>query len=178
MNKLCFNGFLLKSKAHGESNKTISIFTEESGKIMLYARGVRKPASKIGGRLHPLFLNTYHILERQNFRLITGVDTIDEYLCIANDLNKLSIMYELLWIIEHGTTHEQPHPDLFHLLKNSLRTLSKSTQECHTILPYFQTQYMEIEGLRGSEKATQPFNQLFYNYTGTLYQPSTLKFHD
>ena len=46
-------GIVLRRQAIGEADRTITLFTREYGKLRAVARGTRRTASRLGGRVEP-----------------------------------------------------------------------------------------------------------------------------
>jgi len=44
---------VLHQRALGESDRIVTLFTRENGKLRAVAKGVRRPTSRLGGRIEP-----------------------------------------------------------------------------------------------------------------------------
>lgn len=46
-------GIVIRTRPYGETNKIVTLFTKEAGKITCMARGAKKPASRLAAITQP-----------------------------------------------------------------------------------------------------------------------------
>lgn len=114
---------VLKRLDLGETDRLLTILTEERGKIRALNKGARKPLSKLAGHLEPFSLANCQFQEGRNFYTITAADTIEPFRSIRQQLNRLSWATYFLEIIDALAVDEQPQPALFQLLVEALTQL-------------------------------------------------------
>lgn len=68
------NGIILSSQPVGEYDRRVVILTKERGKIACFARGARKPTSKLGGLTRVFSFGTFFVFEGRSSYNIHGAE--------------------------------------------------------------------------------------------------------
>ncbi|OGF82566.1 DNA repair protein RecO [Candidatus Giovannonibacteria bacterium RIFCSPLOWO2_01_FULL_46_13] len=128
-------GIVLNSLDQGEADKLITVYTKEFGMMRLFARGTRRPSSKLNK-----FLN---IFSYARFGFVSGKDSW--HLIDAEDLEyfdevfknreKLFILGKALRFIERLHHGEGRDEDVFCLIKNTMDFLKAAPPE---LFPEFE----------------------------------------
>ncbi|MFC1478311.1 DNA repair protein RecO [Candidatus Margulisiibacteriota bacterium] len=160
-------GINLKSHNLGNSDKIITVFTRDSGKIKVVAKGSRKPASKFGGRLELFGYNNYFISRGKSLDILSQAETIESFLAIRENYDRIQAGLYLLWAINKATVEGQNNPALFDLLVSCLKALAHGQRSIISIKKFFQEELLKCEGILGdggySEKE---FDTKFFDYVG------------
>lgn len=72
-------GFILKRRNFGEADRIVTIFSKDSGKITVIAKGVRKITSRRGGLLEPLNHIKFHTVQSYSRKVLTEVELISSF---------------------------------------------------------------------------------------------------
>lgn len=116
----------------GEADRVLTLYTPAWGKLRVLAKGVRKPASKLGGHLD-LFTRSRLVLARgRTFDIVTGADTIDAYgglrgegVGVATDiLERLGAAYYFAELLDQFTSEGLENRQVWELLGAGLSALS------------------------------------------------------
>lgn len=71
---------VLRKLRYGEADSILHLYTREHGRVNAIAKGVRKSASRFGGRLEPLFRVELMLHEgRGDLATVTGAATVDGF---------------------------------------------------------------------------------------------------
>jgi DNA repair protein RecO (recombination protein O) len=116
-------GINLKSQALGESDKIVTILTQEFGLIRAIATGVRKQNSSLGGRMGMFVINELLISKGRNLDRITQAQTIKTYPGLSKDLGKLAASQYLTEIVLCQALSEQPQTEIYTLFNEYLQRL-------------------------------------------------------
>ncbi|MBM7584715.1 DNA repair protein RecO (recombination protein O) [Bacillus pakistanensis] len=118
-------GIVIRTNQYGESNKVVTIFSREFGKIGVMARGARKPNSRLSS-VSQLF--TYgHFL----FQKSTGLGTLQQgeiistYRHIREDLFKTAYATYIVDLLDKGTDEKKPDPYLYELLSQTIHYIDE-----------------------------------------------------
>lgn len=143
----------LKVIKFSESDKILSLFTKEKGKISAIAKSAYKPSSKYGGRLEIFSYNTYLLATGKNIDIINQVETIESFPSIRTNEKKLLSALYMLKVVYYFLEEKVPNPVLFDLLLKSLRILEKKEQlyEVSSVIRSFNINFTEIEGILSFE---------------------------
>ncbi|HCF26463.1 MAG TPA: DNA repair protein RecO [Cyanobacteria bacterium UBA11049] len=118
-------GINLKSMPLGESDRLLTILTQEFGLIRAVAPGARKHNSKLGGRSGLFVVNELLIASGRSLDKITQAETIESYPALSQDLGKLAASQYLAEMVMCQALSEQPQTELFCLLGEHLKRLEQ-----------------------------------------------------
>jgi DNA repair protein RecO (recombination protein O) len=116
-------GINIKAQALGESDKIVTILTQEFGLIRAVATGARKQNSSLGGRMGMFVVNELLISQGRNLDRITQAETIKTYSGLSKDLGKLAASQYLAEIVLCQALSEQPQTELYELFNEHLQRL-------------------------------------------------------
>ena len=117
-------GINLKAQALGESDKIVTILTQEFGLIRAVATGARKQNSSLGGRMGMFVVNELLISQGRNLDRITQAETIKTYPGLSKDLGKLAASQYLAEIVLCQALSELPQTELYELFNEHLQRLN------------------------------------------------------
>lgn len=118
-------GINLKSMPLGESDRLLTILTQEFGLIRVVAPGARKQNSKLGGRSGLFVVNDLLIAKGRSLDKITQAETCESYPGLSQDLGKLAASQYLAEMVLAQALSEQPQEELFCLLNEHLSRLEQ-----------------------------------------------------
>lgn len=99
------------------SERIISFFTRECGKVEAVARGVGKPGSSLAPAAEPFTLSRLFLVEARNLDRLTQCEVLNSFYGLRGDLSRFAHASYVAEITSRTTEPGQPHPELFdHLL--------------------------------------------------------------
>lgn len=116
-------GINLKSTPLGETDRLLTILTEECGLIRVVAPGARKHKSSLGGRSSLFVVNHLLIAKGKTLDKIIQAESIESYPGLSQDLGKLTAGQYLAELTLCQALSEQPQAELFYLLQEHLNRL-------------------------------------------------------
>ena len=118
-------GIVLSETNYSESSKILNVFTKEFGLIGVMSKGSRKIKSKLRGVSRKLIYGTFHIYYKENgVSTLIGVDLINSYNNILNDLEKVSYASFILDLTLQ-VIRQNDDIEIFDLLKNTLNKIDE-----------------------------------------------------
>jgi DNA repair protein RecO (recombination protein O) len=138
---------IIKRIKLGEADRILTIYTPELGKLKAVAKGTRRPKSKLGGHVELLTHSRLMLARGRNLDIITQAQTINNFLPIKDDLERISRGLYMAELIDSFTGEHIEDRHLFDLLLETLKQLSKST-DCEPVLRYFELNLLEHLGYR------------------------------
>ncbi|MHB8245570.1 MAG: DNA repair protein RecO [Acidimicrobiales bacterium] len=138
-------GVVLRTMKLGEADRIITLLTPDHGKVRAVAKGVRKPKSKLAGRLEPLTQVTMLCWKGRELDVVNQVDVVDHFRSIREDLDKMPPAFTMLEAVDLVAVERQPVPQLFRALTGALRTLAEGTGP--VLLGAFLFRLLELEGV-------------------------------
>ena len=114
------HAIVLKRRNFREYDQIISFYTENSGKINLLARGIKKITSKNSSNLLPGALVDIDLAKGREIDHLTKVQNINIFKCIRNDLTKLFASKYAVELVDKLVGHEENNDQIFNLLQKYL----------------------------------------------------------
>ncbi|MDD1420587.1 DNA repair protein RecO [Dolichospermum sp. ST_sed1] len=143
-------GINLKAQALGESDKIVTILTQEFGLIRAVATGARKQNSSLGGRMGMFVVNELLISQGRNLDRITQAETIKTYPGLSKDLGKLAASQYLAEIVLCQALSEQPQTEIYELFNEHLQRLEDIPKtEIKCIVAYLAQGVFQLLNLAG-----------------------------
>jgi DNA repair protein RecO (recombination protein O) len=140
-------GIILKQTKLGESDKIVTIYTPEFGKLKAVAKGACRPWSKLGGNVEPLTYSLMLLAKGRNLDIITQSQTVNGFLALKNDLWRMACGFYILELIDSFTVEGGENRPLFDLLLDILNQLGEPDSN-ETVLRYFELHLLHYLGYR------------------------------
>lgn len=118
-------GINLKSTPLGESDRLLTILTEEHGLLRAVAPGSRKHKSSLGGRSSLFVVNQLLMVKGRNLDKIIQAESLESYPGLSQDLRKLTASQYLAELALSQALSGQSQAELFRLLTEQLGWLEK-----------------------------------------------------
>jgi len=136
----------LKTQPFAESDKLVTLFTRDFGKIKAIAKGARKVPSSLAGRVEPFTYGEYFIAKGRNLDIISQCQMLETFQKVREKENSLLSGLYILKLIDSGTAVGQPYPELFDLLLKALIKL-KAGEDGRIIAKEFVNLFVVLEGI-------------------------------
>lgn len=140
-------GMALRGYPLNEADRILVIFSPDEGLKRVVAKGIRKPKSRIGGRLEPFRENTIQLAKGRNMDIVTQVDSLRAFPGIQQDFELLAAAMSaaelLLAFVEEG----EPVPDIYAHYVEFLGLLQPGV-EAEVLLTAYELQLLELVGYR------------------------------
>ena len=143
---LTTQGIVLREVAYKESDKILTVLTEELGKVTVSARGSRKKGGGISAAAQMLVWSEMTLYEyRQRWGLKEAV-TNREFRGVREELDKFALASYFAELIELLAPEEVPAPDLLALLLNALYALETLDRPLSLVKAAFEMRAMCLAG--------------------------------
>jgi DNA repair protein RecO (recombination protein O) len=119
-------GINLKSAPLGESDRLLTILTEEHGLIRAVAPGSRKHKSSLGGRSSLFVVNQLLLAKGRNLDKVIQAESLESFPGLSQDLSKLTASQYLAELTLYQALSEQSQAELFQLLRHLLSQIEKA----------------------------------------------------
>jgi DNA repair protein RecO (recombination protein O) len=139
---------ILKTMKYRETSKIVTFYTKEYGKLNGIAKGARTVKNKFGSALEPM---TYSMLvlykkEHRDLHLISQCDALDSFKTLTEDLDRMTIAFAVIELINQVTHQEERNYPLFALLGETLSALNSSQKNYSS---YFHSFRLRLASLFG-----------------------------
>ncbi len=144
-------GLVLRGYRMSESSKVVVIYTRESGKLRLAARGARRPKSRFGASLEPITWGSYVYSRREgrDLQTLTEGDILYAFDGLKRDYRRMAHASAVCDLLDHMTADEDRNGILCSVALESLRWIeSVGTGAIELPLWYFQLKAASALGYR------------------------------
>lgn len=135
-------GFIIRRINFGDSDRYITLFTKNHGKIEVVAKGVRKITSRRSASVELLNLVNFQTIKTSKNLILTEVELISSFDHLKKELRYIKEVFLMCELIDAIMPFGVNHPDVFDLM---IRALSKITDEKRT-MSYFQAKLLSMLG--------------------------------
>ncbi len=118
-------GIVLKRMDLGETDRLVTLYTLEQGKITALAKGVRKINSSRAASIEPAAQAQFFFAQGKQFDLITQTRLISSHRQTQTSLVRVTQTFQLLEIIDLLTVDRQENASVYALLEASLNAMSQ-----------------------------------------------------
>ncbi len=115
----------LWKKNIGESDREYCFFTKKFGKILVIAKGIRKPNAKLQGQIEPPCLTNINFITGYN-NTLTGALIKNNFPKIRTSCNALQTIQHILKLVDQYILFPETDLDLWNILKQTLDILEKT----------------------------------------------------
>jgi len=135
----------LKSKRFAESDKFMTLFTRDHGKVAAIAKSALKAKSKFGGRLEPFEYNRFLIAKGRNLDILSQAETIKTFFRLREDEQKLNAGLYMVKVVDAFLIPNIKDEKLFDLLLECLYMLEKGFSP-KIVVRIFDVRFSDIGG--------------------------------
>ena len=141
--------FVLSNTDYGESDRIVSLFTLEHGRLKGFARGARNSLKRFGPALEPFARIDVQLHHKEGLSSLRSADVITLYSRIRSELCAIAHGLYACELVEGLTPEGQPLPRLYRLLASYLERLDSGQSE-ESDRRMFEINVLNILGYRPS----------------------------
>ncbi len=136
---------VLRRRDFNESDRLLTLFSREFGKIEAIAKGARKPQSRKTGHVE-LFMRTNFLFAKgRQMNIITQAEMVEAYHGLREDLVRMTYASYLVEMLDRFTADEDKHQGQYDLLANGLRWL-EGTADYLLVARYYELRLLSLAG--------------------------------
>ncbi len=141
------DAIVLRCLDYGESDKIVTFYTSDFGKVKGIAKGARRSRKRFANVLE-LFSCVRILFSRRHYdglALIEEGAVIDHYSPIRQDLQKTLFASYMIDVTDHFTVENKKNADLFDLLQNFLELMASGSAS-EDMIRYFEMRLLKLAG--------------------------------
>ena len=139
-------GIVISEMPIGESDKRLLIFTPEHGKVTAFAKGCRKPTSRLLAVTQLFAYGEFEMLEGRNAYTLTGGEMTEAFYGIREDMMATAYGMYFLEFISATTEEGNSEPELYELLLRTLYALKGKRLHPEAIQCLFEIKALALLG--------------------------------
>lgn len=141
--------FVLHKQDYRDTSLLVDFYTRDHGKVKGIIKGVRDSRAHYGSTLEPFSLNEILFYKRKrggDLHQVTQVELVDLFADVREDLERLSYASYFIELLNDLIETEEPDPEIFDLLTDSLEFL-KSGASCKRAARIYEVKLLELLGM-------------------------------
>ena len=137
---------VLKTADLGETDRLLTIYTKEFGKIQVAARGTKKLESKLRYHLEPLSYILLILVNGKNLKIVKDAALKDQFLSTRKDLEKIKIAYKIIDLIDELIVGEEKDEDVWNLILETFMAIQRDKIYLDLVVSEFQSSLLKLLG--------------------------------
>ena len=139
-------GMVLKQSAIGEYDRRLCILTKERGKISAFAKGARKPGSRLAAAACPFVFGTFKLYEGKNSYTVAEADIQNYFEALRSDFEGAYYGMYFAEIADYYTRENNDEKEMLKLMYQSLRALSAASLDRRLVRAIVEIKAVGING--------------------------------
>ncbi|MBD8069185.1 DNA repair protein RecO [Bacillus sp. PS06] len=139
-------GIVIRTNNYGESNKIITLFTREWGKVGVMARGAKKPSSRLASITQLFTYGQFLVQRTSGLGTLQQGETIKTYRSIREDIFLTAYASYVVELTDKSTDDKKPNPFLFELLSQTLHYMDEG-YDLDILLYIYEMKMLQVLGL-------------------------------
>lgn len=139
-------GMVLKAEPIGEYDRRVVILTKERGKISAFAKGARRPNSKLLAATNPFSFGVFRLYAGKSSYNIVDVEISNYFAGLREDFEGAYYGMYFLEVMDYYTRENNDDKEMLRLLYQSLRALQKQSLENGLVRCVFELKAMVVNG--------------------------------
>lgn len=139
-------GIVIRTTDYGETNKIVTLYTREWGKIGVMARGAKKPNSRLAAITQYFTYGYFLVFGGKGLGTLQQGELIQPYRSIQEDIFLTAYASYIIELTDKSTDERKPNPFLFELLQQTLSYLSEG-YDAEILTNIFEMKMLNILGL-------------------------------
>lgn len=127
-------GIIIKRRNLGETDRVLTVFTKNRGKLSVLAKGVRKVTSRRAAAVDLLCYAELQLYEGRTFFILTEAKLIDNFPKTRLDLEKIKKAFYICEILDGLLPEEQEHEKVFEEFLAFLKSLAVGNENLETFV--------------------------------------------
>jgi DNA repair protein RecO (recombination protein O) len=139
-------GIIIRTTDYGETNKIVTIYTREWGKVGVMARGAKKPNSRLSS-ITQLFTHGYFLINRgSGLGSMQQGETATSLRSIGEDIFLTAYASYIVELTDKCTDEKKPNPYHFELLYQTLNYLNEG-YDPDILMNIYEMKMLNVLGL-------------------------------
>lgn len=141
--------FVFKKNDRNESDRVFSVFTNNFGRLDIYAKAIRKITSKLRPNIDIFYFSDIEFIQGKSHKTLIDAVKIKEFNDIAIDINKLKTIYKVSSILDGFIKGQEKDSATFDLLSDFLIKLRDSSIKNNQLAyQYFFWNFISLQGYK------------------------------
>ena len=132
--------FVFKKSDRNESDRVFSVFSDDFGRLEIFAKAIRKNVSKLRSGMDIFFMTELEFIQGKNRKTLTDAVVSEKFGDISQSLHKFKIANRISGVLDEFLKGEEKDGEIFNLLNDVFRKLDDKklkADKYETVYYYF-----------------------------------------
>lgn len=143
---VCVTGIILKQMPIGEYDRRICLLTKERGKISAFAKGARRPNSRLAAASNPFCFGTFKLYEGRNSYTVADAEIQNYFEELMTDYEGAYYGMYFAEVADYYTRENNDEREMLKLLYQSLRALCSAALQNPLVRVIFELKAIVVNG--------------------------------
>lgn len=143
---ICVTGMILKQMPIGEYDRLIFLLTKERGKISAFARGARKPGSRMAAGTNPFSFGRFKLFEGKSSYTVSEADISNYFEELRSDFEGAYYGMYFAEVADYCTRENNDERQMLKLLYQSVRALCAPSLPRPLVRCVFELKTIAVNG--------------------------------
>ncbi len=164
MKQLEITGFIVGRKSLKDTDKIITVFSKEQGKISFIAKGIKRPTAKLQSHMEPLVETKFRVLASTKLPIVVAARAIgkNRYSSKTIEINISGLL--LTEVVEMVTVEQMPNAVLYRTYRQSLADIASSSKTS-LMLGYALLGIMQASGIAPNIQLREGVSRYYFNFS-------------
>lgn len=158
--------FVLRKRTLSNADKIITLFTEDVGKIHVFAKGIKKIVSRRLPHVQTSNFIAVLLYRKNDFFYLQETSLLSGFSEIKKTPQKIEILYSFLFILDRLLPENQKEIDVYNLTKQFLIQLSHTIERDNRIVTFYVNKLLVLLGYSKEEKQYKELQTIVENLIG------------
>jgi DNA repair protein RecO (recombination protein O) len=141
------NAIVLKRMNYGETDRILTLFSREHGRLSAIAKGCRKPLSRLAAGTETFTYGRYMLATGKTLELVSQSETRESFPSIRAEMRRIAYATYIMELVNETLEDRDPNPDVFDTTLSSLYMLEGGV-DAELVTRAFELQLMDMSGYR------------------------------
>lgn len=130
---------VFKKEDRNDSDRVFSVFTDDFGRLEVFAKAIRKSNSKLRAGIDVFSLSEIEFIQGRNKKTLTDASLIERFSGVSSNLSKFNIASKIGYFLDSFLKGQEPDDKIFDLIIETMHRLNdcRYGAEKETILKYY-----------------------------------------
>ncbi|OEH93707.1 DNA repair protein RecO [Bacillus solimangrovi] len=139
-------GIVIRTNDYGETNKVVTLYTRDLGKIAVMARGAKKPKSRLTSVTQLFTYGSYLVQKGNGMGAMQQGEIIQSFRSIREDIFKTAYAAYIAELTDKLTEEKRSNPFIFELLNQTLMYMHEGV-DIDILLNIYQIKMLDVAGI-------------------------------
>jgi DNA repair protein RecO (recombination protein O) len=136
---------ILRRRDLGETDRLLTLYTPEQGKLWAVAKGVRRPSSRKAGHVELFMHSALLVAKGRNLDIVTQAEAVHPFRALRQDLDRITYAHYTVELLDRFSSEGEENRPVFALLVATLGRLCEA-RDLALVVRHYELRLLTLEG--------------------------------